>query len=232
MRRPFALLAALLVLLPGSVAGASAQEASPAASPAAIALPPLLAEWAAAWTAHDPDRMLALYAPDGVYEEVPTNTVARGHDAIRAFLEFNFAVFSDVEVRPEAGFQGGGGAALQAVFAGRYTGQLPGLPAGTGQPFAVRFASVFELDGGLIRHNTDYFDNYDFLAQLGAAPAMTAPPRAAPTAEEDRRRARPGARTLIAREVERWRWQPRSRSAASRSSRTTRRTRRGPRPTG
>ena len=149
--------------------GAAAQDASPAASPGAI--PPLLAEWAAAWTAHDADRVLALYAPDGVYEEVPTNTVARGHDQIRAFLAFNFAVFSDVEVRPEAGFQGGGGAALRAVFAGRYTGQIPGLPAGTGQSFALRFATVFELDGDTIRRNTDYFDNYDFLVQLGVLPA-------------------------------------------------------------
>ena len=45
--------------------GTAAQDASPAAAPGAI--PPLLAEWASAWTAHDADRVLALYAPDGVY---------------------------------------------------------------------------------------------------------------------------------------------------------------------
>ena len=163
--------------------GAGAQDATPAASPAALS--PLLAEWAAAWSAHDPERLLALYAPDAVYEEVPTNTVARGHDEIRAFFEFNFATFSDIEVRPEAGSQAEGWAAFQGVFAGRYTGQLPDTPPGAGQAFAVRFATVFELEGDTIRRNTDYFDLSTLLVQIGALPApggAAAPAAATPTA--------------------------------------------------
>ncbi len=160
-----------------AVRGTTAQDATPEAT--AGALPPVLAEWVAAWTAHDSDRFLALYLPDAVYEEVPTKTVAEGHDAIRAFTEFNFANFADIEVRPESGFQAQDWAVLQAVFAGRYTGSLPGLPAGSGQPFSVRFATVFHLDGEKIRRNTDYFDNYAFLIQIGALPA---PSGATPTA--------------------------------------------------
>jgi len=135
-----------------------------------VAIPPLLAAWAAAWSAHNPDRLLALYTADAVYEEVPTNTVVRGTDAIRAFAAFNFAAFADIEVRPETGVQAEGWAALQAVFAGRYTGQAPGLTPGSGQSFALRFATVFELDGGTIRRSTVYFDSYAFLVQIGVLP--------------------------------------------------------------
>ena len=134
-------------------------------------VPPLLTEWAAAWTAHDADQLLALYAEDGVYEEVPTNTVATGADEIRAYFEGTNATFSDIEATPEAGFRSEGRAALQGVFAGRYTGQLPDLPPGEGQAFSVRFAAVFELEKGKIRRSVDYFDLYSLLVQIGALPA-------------------------------------------------------------
>jgi steroid delta-isomerase-like uncharacterized protein len=144
---------------------AAAQQATPGA------IPPLLAEWAAGWSAHDANRIVALYTSDGVYEEIPTNTIARGHDQIVAFIKGELAVFSDVEVRPQAGFQSDDWGVLQGIFAGRYSGQIPGLPVGKGQKFAIPFATVFQLSGGKIKHNYDYFDNYGFLIQIGALPA-------------------------------------------------------------
>ncbi len=144
----------------------SAQDASPEAMAGEIA--PLPAAWAAAWTSHDADQLLALYADDAVYEEKPTNTVATGHDEIRAFFEGTHAVFSDVEVTPVTGFQTEGWATIEGIFAGRYTGQLSGLPAGAGQPFAVPFAAVFELEGDKVRRSADYFDLSSVLAQIGA----------------------------------------------------------------
>ncbi len=86
--------------------------------------------------------------------------------------------FEDIEVQPQAAFQGDDWAVLQAIFAGRYTGQLPGAPAGSGQPFAVPFVSVFRLADGRIQRNTDYFDAYSFLIQIGA---LAAPGAATPT---------------------------------------------------
>src|SRR5262245_55065564 len=61
---------------------AAAQEASPTAT--AATLPPLVAEWQAAVASHDLDRILALFTPDGIWEEVPLNVFAQGQDAIRA----------------------------------------------------------------------------------------------------------------------------------------------------
>jgi steroid delta-isomerase-like uncharacterized protein len=156
--------------------GAAAQDATPAASPAA--LPPLVAQWVDAWNAHDPERLAALYTADGVYEEIPTNAVAQGADAIRALVQSELDAYSGIEVQPQAGFQGDNWAVLQGIFAGRYTGQLPGAPAGAGQPFAVPFATVFRLRDDRIQHNTDYFDAYSFLIQIGVLPA---PGTATPT---------------------------------------------------
>ncbi len=60
---------------------------------------------AGARTSGDTDLLLALYAEDGVYEEIPTNTVASSHDEIRAFFEGIYATFSDIEVTPTTSFQ-------------------------------------------------------------------------------------------------------------------------------
>jgi steroid delta-isomerase-like uncharacterized protein len=155
----------------------AAQDASPEAMAGEIA--PLPAAWAEAWTSGDSDQLLALYTEDAVYEEKPTNTVATGHDEIRAFFEGTLAIFSDIEVTPTTGFQTEGWATLEATFAGTYTGELPGLPAGAGQPFSVPFAVIFELEGDKIQRNADYFDLSSLLAQIGA-PAAGA--EATPTA--------------------------------------------------
>ena len=64
-------LAAVLIASMGSVA---AQEASPAASP--VALPAPLAEWAAAYSSGDADRLLALYTDDALWEEVAIGLAA------------------------------------------------------------------------------------------------------------------------------------------------------------
>jgi steroid delta-isomerase-like uncharacterized protein len=99
---------------------------------------------------------------------MPTNTRVQGHDEIRAFFEGTHATFSDIEVTPTTGFQTDDWATLEGIFAGSYTGQIPGLPAGEGQPFAVPFAVIFELEGDKIRRNADYFDLSSVLAQIGA----------------------------------------------------------------
>ena len=98
-----------------------------------------------AWNAHDPEQLVALYTPDGVYEEIPTNIVAGGPDSVRPFAEANIAFFSDLEVRPQAAFAGEEWAVLKAILAEHYTGQLPSAPAGAGQVFTIPFVTVFRL---------------------------------------------------------------------------------------
>jgi steroid delta-isomerase-like uncharacterized protein len=148
---------------------ADAQEGTPSATSGTI--PPIAQAWAEAWAAEDPDRLVALYTPDSMFEEVAFGEAHLGTDETRAAVEAEFAAFSQIAVTWSSGFQAGNWAAAEGTFAGVYTGQGEGLPPGTGQQFAVRFAVIFELEGDLIRRESDYFDAYTFLIQLGALPA-------------------------------------------------------------
>jgi steroid delta-isomerase-like uncharacterized protein len=168
MRRFTVLLSIVVMMLVGSLslgssAGVHAQDASPAALPASI--PPLLVAWAEAWSSGDPDQLVALYAPDGVYEEIPTGIVAEGPDEIRAFIEDNFANFPGVQVIPRSGFQAEDRAVMESDFVGT---------SAEGASFSVPFVTVFELEGDKIVRNTDYFDLYDFMGQLGMLPPSEA----------------------------------------------------------
>ena len=168
MRRFSILLSVIVVALlglNGSWGGmVTAQEATP------DAIPPLLMQWADAWSSHDAEQVVALYAEDAVYEEVPTNSIAEGHDAIRTFVEGTHAAFSDIQVTPRRGFQAEGWAVLEGDFAGR---------SADGASFTVPFIVIMELDGELIRRSTDYFDLNSVLTQIGAAPVTE---EATPTA--------------------------------------------------
>ena len=152
--------------------GAWAQEASPAATPEP---PSLLVEWEAAMATHDPDRILALYAADAVWEEVPLNLVARGTDEIRAHLERLFAATPDIAYDVTDGFAATDRAVAEWSITGTLTGDFPGLPPGTGQPFSVRGVSIFEVADGSITRYVEYWDAYAFLVQLGALPPPATP---------------------------------------------------------
>ncbi len=152
----------------------AAQETSPAASPAI--LPPLLAEWLAAFNDGDPDQILALYADDALWEEVAIGLSARGPDQIRAHLDALFAATPDIAYEVTDAVVTDDRAVLEWVVTGTLTADFPGLPPAAGQPFSFRGASVFELADGQIRRYTEYWDAYAFLVQLGALPAPGAAP--------------------------------------------------------
>ena len=168
MRSLFALITVVLLVLstPGFLV---AQEANPAASP--VALPPPLAEWAAAVYSGDVDQVLALFTEDGVWEEVAIGLNAQGPDEIGAHLDRLFTAVPDLSFDVSNGFVAGDRAVVEWTVSGTYSSEFPGLPPAAGQHFSFRGASVFELADGKIQHYTEYWDAYVFLVQLGALPA-------------------------------------------------------------
>jgi steroid delta-isomerase-like uncharacterized protein len=133
-------------------------------------LPPFLSTWESAMASHDPDRILALHATDAVWEEVPLNLVARGHEEIHAHLERLFSATPDITYDVTAGFATGDQAVADWTVTGTLTGDFPGLPPGTGQTFVVRGVSVCEFADWKIIRYVEYWDAYTFLVQLGALP--------------------------------------------------------------
>ena len=59
----------------------------------------VLDEWAYAWSAHDPDRLVALFTDDGVYEDVTFGVVSRGQAEVRAFAQRIFAGAPKLQTR-------------------------------------------------------------------------------------------------------------------------------------
>ncbi len=161
---PFVLAVPLLAV--GLGPRVTAQEATPAP------LPPPLDELLAAWNAHDPQRLAALYAEDAVVDvRIASNQVFRGPDEVAAWAAGTFAAVPDLRFEIGRAFVAGDLVALEWVYTGTYTGQLPGLPPGAGQALRVPGATVFELRDGKIVRETLYYDLYLFLIQTGAVPA-------------------------------------------------------------
>jgi steroid delta-isomerase-like uncharacterized protein len=151
---------------------ATAQDATP---PIAARLPPVLRAFIAAQEARDLDRLLALHAEDAVVEEVPTGVVYAGRDAIRGYFETFYAAFPDATMHYTNAFAAEAWAGAEWTFSGTYTGQLPDLPPGAGQPLTIRGVDIVAFAGDRVRGGRVYYDLYGFLVQLGVLP----PPAAA-----------------------------------------------------
>ena len=152
---------ALLAVPVGRIA---AQDATPGSTD----LPPVVAEYIAAFEAFDLDRIIAIHTEDATFEEVPTGTIREGRDAIRAHLAAFTSAFSDLTVDYTSAFASGTWAAGEWVVRGRYTGTLEGLPPGEGQEVSVRGVDIFELEGAFVRHVREYADFLALLMQVGA----------------------------------------------------------------
>ena len=136
-------------------------------------IPAPLAGWVTDWEAQPlvAEPIAAAYTVDAVYEEVASGVVRSGSEEIRAYLTEFFAAFADPRAEVESVFAAGEHAAAIWAFTGTYVGQLPGLPAGTGQPISFRGASLLDLRDGMIFRETQFFDAYGLLIQVGAVPA-------------------------------------------------------------
>jgi steroid delta-isomerase-like uncharacterized protein len=145
-----------------------AQEATPRSE----ALPEIAVTFSEAWSSGDPDRLVAIYAEDALFEEVVLGgAVTHSRDELRAYAEALYAAFPDFTATPVSGFVSGNWAIVEWVLTGTYTGQFGSLPPGTGQPVELRVATVLELDDdGMIRRDSEYWDSATVLTQLGAMP--------------------------------------------------------------
>jgi steroid delta-isomerase-like uncharacterized protein len=172
MRRFSVSLAAVVVLLAGIVTmstSVTAQPATPAASPVAVS--PLVQAWMTAYSSQDSDAFAALYTPDGIYEDVPSGQAVQGREAIAALATGYFESQDDFVFEPLAFFQGDGWALLEV--------NTSATDAESGQRVTgVRIATVFELDDGLIRRSSDYYDLAGVFEQLGLLEMGAATPAA------------------------------------------------------
>lgn len=126
-----------------------------------------------ALVSNDVEAMRALYAPDAV-AETPDEGTLRGAEAIAGWLAKFSEAFPDASFDLTNGFEDGDTAIDEGYFTGTNTGPLPApdgqsIPA-TGRTVRIRACDLATVRGGLVASHRFYFDQMDFLEQLGLAP--------------------------------------------------------------
>lgn len=131
----------------------------------------VLDEWAKAWSAHDIERLVALFTDDCVYEDVALQAVNRGKAELRTFVEQTFATIPDFSLDLTSRFASGDRGAIEWTMSGTQQVDIPGVPA-TGKSFSsLRAVTIVEFRGGRIHRNTDYWDLANVMRQTGVLPA-------------------------------------------------------------
>jgi steroid delta-isomerase-like uncharacterized protein len=112
-----------------------------------------------AYAALDVDRLVALLAPDVVFEDPTFRLRAEGRDAMRTMAADTAARFSAVSFTTHSRVIDGNRAAAELTIAGTLR------TAGGPRRIEVRGASFFVVSGNLIQRWTDYYDVDTFRAQ-------------------------------------------------------------------
>jgi steroid delta-isomerase-like uncharacterized protein len=150
----------------------------PAATTRAAAdLEPQVAEWQAAFNAHDARRLGALYAPDAEIAGIKPDgwQTERGPAAAVKAVEPYFTAFPDVRLAATRIFHAGDRVFVEWVSAGTNTGSLGGAPP-TGKRAGISGITLLRYDRkGLIRRSETVFDEVTLAQQVGLVPGPARP---------------------------------------------------------
>lgn len=135
------------------------------------ALPEVVVAFLAAWVALDADGIAETYADDGVREDITAPDLIQGREAVRRSLVDFIGAFEHAKVEHPVAFAAADHFAADTwVFTADYTGALPGLPPGQGEPVTIHGFTLIEITDGSISRTVDYYDAYGLLVQVGGAP--------------------------------------------------------------
>jgi ketosteroid isomerase-like protein len=124
-------------------------------------------------TSNDQGALKGLYAEDAVIETPDQGTIS-GRDAIVAYFGELGAAFSDVSFESAHEHESGDTAIDEGYLVGTHTGPLEAptgesIPA-TGKRVRVRAGDAATVANGVVTSHRFYFDQMEFLGQLGLAP--------------------------------------------------------------
>ena len=121
----------------------------------------------------DLDALTKIYAADAVMETPDQGSVS-GSDAIVSYLGGMMAAFPDASYEGRHEHESGNTAIDEGYFVGTQTGPLEtptgeSVPA-TGKRVRMRAIDVAVVEGGRVTSHRLYFDQMEFMEQLGLAP--------------------------------------------------------------
>ena len=125
----------------------------------------------AAWNAHDPDAVAAVFAVDAEIVDVTSGILTKGRDAIRTTAVERFTGFGDFSLEKLMLVIDVDGPVLanadRWIMRGTHTGVFMGLEP-TGHAVEVHGSTFSEFDAeGLVARDTHYIDLGALLRQLG-----------------------------------------------------------------
>ncbi len=119
----------------------------------------------------DLERPELIWAPEAVDHFLPVGD-AIGRDAIVAFFREMFDALPDFSVEVERTVAAPPYVVVQWRITGTFTGaRFQGVRA-TGRPLDFRGCDVVEMEDGLVKVNTVYWDGAGFARQVGLLPAQ------------------------------------------------------------
>jgi steroid delta-isomerase-like uncharacterized protein len=124
----------------------------------------------AAWSAHDPDAVAAIYAAEAVVRDVGSPDVLRGRAAIRERAADLLVAFPDFRLRQLDLVVGEDSNADRWEASGTHGGPVMGMEA-TGNAIQVEGATFTRFDSdGLVVEDVNFWDVGALLAQLSGTP--------------------------------------------------------------
>jgi steroid delta-isomerase-like uncharacterized protein len=123
----------------------------------------------------DLDQLVALGHPDEYIDDFVAIGEFRGREAVRAFFNELFAAMPDFDLTVDRVVADENTVAVKwqarATFVGApFQGIRP-----TGRPVQLRGLDFFEIQDGLIRRNTVFYDGASFARQIGVLPQEGSP---------------------------------------------------------
>lgn len=117
-------------------------------------------------TAHDKDRLFALYTDDVIFRDVALDVLATGKDEVRQLLETVYAAMEGYSMTLTSVYADENGGGAEWIMAGKHTGDFMDFPA-TGVSWELRAASIMRFSDGLVSHRSDYWSVSSFTKQVG-----------------------------------------------------------------
>ncbi len=107
------------------------------------------------------------FAANAVLHTSPNDVV--GIDSLKAYFAIFLTGFSNIEFTIKDVFGQGDKLVKYWVFEGTHTGKFFGIPA-TGNKVNLEGTTLVRMEDGKIAEERDFYDNLDFLQQLGVIP--------------------------------------------------------------
>lgn len=126
-----------------------------------------------AWNAQDLDAIVAMHAPDGIFQlHAPGGEPVEGRDALREAFAGFLAQLPDIHFEPVRLRAGADFWVLESRMSGTVSAPIEvegDRIEATGTRVEVDFLDVIAVDDGLLARKDSYLDTLDFQGQLGAA---------------------------------------------------------------